>query len=1025
MTVKFSLGILCLVYVISAALTPLAPVLATAPNPGGNTTVVKPTDESPVSITEDAVQPETANIRLIVPTLVDPGGGTPNSIRILSVTGGTLWTSAGATITLGSSGSILSLSSSRIDFRFRPDAGRDTNASFDYVVVDPHSSSVNSTASTATIPITAVNDAPVLQTLSGSTGVGLAATYYINSWDLTGATYRRIDSTINFSNNFSVPGLNVENFSARWTGKVKSPITGNVTFSTSTDDGVRLWVNNSLIIDNWTLHGETVDTAAPMSLMANELYDIRMEFYERGGGEVAKLRWAYSGQATQIIPQANLFPAITRPAMTYVNGSGAVVIDDALTVSDVDSATITGGTVEITANYQVSEDALQFTNQNGITGSYSNGVLTLSGTATVATYQAALRTVRYYNSDLTPTTSTRTIEFTVNDGSDDSNSTYRDINFSGINNPPVITEGTSVSVTMDEDGSPTPFSLTLNATDADYHNITWSISGQATHGTAAADGTGDSKAISYTPVADYYGSDSFIVQVSDGAGGTDTITVLVTINDRTPPLLSAISSGTPADTTVTITWTSNENTSTRVSYGVTGSYGTLTSITDTSPRVTAHTRILTGLLPCTTYHFAVISADAGGNSATSGDNSFITAGCAGNATPSSHQTTSVDVATGGTSTLTSGTSSITVTTPENFTDEASSVVIQVKAVDGPTVLQHTGRPSAVPLEVGSAVFDVKAIINNTTVLDSFDAPVTIDYHYEDTDVTDINEDSLWLYHYHNDTWDLLDNCQLDTSANTISCTTKSFSIFALFGKAPTKSGGTTLFSLGCGDMKALNYKPNVIHTPAWCEYEKVAVVETPLPVVTNEPVPQSVTVLPLRFTQDLAVGSVHKEVLELQKILNQCGFKVAATGPGSPGKETATFGAATKQAVIKFQVSRNLKPALGVINAVTRAELNKNNCLSPKTLQTPAPKKTSDVRDLYVTLTGEDVRQLQKILIEKNVGPKARELKRVTATGLFSSYTYNALIEYQAKYSINPPSGYFGIKTRIQMKAAGIPGIWW
>src|SRR5450756_2342423 len=83
---------------------------------------------------------------------------------------------------------------------------------------------------------------------------------------------------------------------------------------------------------------------------------------------------------------------------------------------------------------------------------------------------------------------------------------------------------------MDEDASPTPFSLALHATDADGDTLTWSVPSGASHGTATASGTGSSKNIGYTPTADYNGSDSFVVQVSDGYGGTDDITVSVTVN---------------------------------------------------------------------------------------------------------------------------------------------------------------------------------------------------------------------------------------------------------------------------------------------------------------------------------------------------------------------------------------------------------------------------------------------------------------------------------------------------------------
>ena len=124
--------------------------------------------------------------------------------------------------------------------------------------------------------------------------------------------------------------------------------------------------------------------------------------------------------------------------------------------------------------------------------------------------------------------------FKANDGTVDSNIATVSITVTAVNDIPVITEGASTPVTMSEDGSPTAFSLTLHATDADSNTLTWIISTPASHGTASASGTGASKAITYTPALHYNGSDSFIVQVSDGNGGTDTIIVNVTITAGEP-----------------------------------------------------------------------------------------------------------------------------------------------------------------------------------------------------------------------------------------------------------------------------------------------------------------------------------------------------------------------------------------------------------------------------------------------------------------------------------------------------------
>lgn len=756
---------------------------AAVPSAGGSATVVNPVGEAAVSITEDAVQPEQANIRLIVPTLTDTDGGTPSKIRILSVDGGTLWDNGGGTITLGSAGSKLSLTASKIDLRFRPDSNRETNATFSYVVVDVQDETLNSTASTATIAITAVNDTPLLQTVSGDTGYGLAATYYINAWDLTGSTFLRIDPTVNFSNNFGVPGLNDENFSVRWTGQVKAPVSGSFTFSTVSDDGVRLWVNDTLIINNWTLHGSTVDTASPVTLTGSQLYDIRMEFYERGGGEVAQLRWAYPGQATQTVPQAYLFPATTRPTLNYVSGTASAVIDDGLTITDVDDTTLAGATVSISTGYNGGEDSLLFTNQNGISGAYAAGTLELTGTATVSQYQAALRTVRYANSNPDPDTTTRTLTFTVDDGQDGSNSTFRNIDFTAVNTPPVITEGTGTGVTMDEDATPTAFALTLHATDIDFQVLSWSVSSQAAHGTATAIGDGESKEIAYVPNADYHGSDSFVVQVSDGSGGTDTLTVTVTIRDRTPPVITPVSAVASTSTSVVISWTTDENASTRVDFGPTAAYGTLTTESDTSPRVSSHSKTVTGLLPCTTYHYALISADASANSATEAGGSFTTPGCAGEAAVMAG--TGTDVIPNSTGSATDITlSGATLQVPPGYVSGnptcASGAVFQLKSLETAAVKGALGTPTG-KADIVNAM-NLSAYCPDATPVTEFDESLIITFAYADSDIGNLDEESLSAYRFGSGStaWEELPCTKLPAS-NRLACTTTRFSSFALFG----------------------------------------------------------------------------------------------------------------------------------------------------------------------------------------------------------------------------------------------------
>ena len=105
---------------------------------------------------------------------------------------------------------------------------------------------------------------------------------------------------------------------------------------------------------------------------------------------------------------------------SYTEGDPAATVDGALTVTDPDDADLESATVRISAGFQ-SGDELVFTNQSGITGSYNagTGVLTLTGTASLADYQTALRSIGYRHTGDDPQVS-KSVEFTVNDGAADS-----------------------------------------------------------------------------------------------------------------------------------------------------------------------------------------------------------------------------------------------------------------------------------------------------------------------------------------------------------------------------------------------------------------------------------------------------------------------------------------------------------------------------------------------------------------------------------------------------------------------------
>src|SRR5439155_19293566 len=104
----------------------------------------------------------------------------------------------------------------------------------------------------------------------------------------------------------------------------------------------------------------------------------------------------------------------------------------------------------------------------------------------------------------------------------------------------------------------------------------------------------------------------------DAAGNSTTsgpLTVTVA-NDVTAPTISAVAASSISASGATITWTTSEASNSRVDYGPTPAYD---SATPTDPtRVTAHSRVLSGLAAGTLSHYRVISADAPGHSAVSG-----------------------------------------------------------------------------------------------------------------------------------------------------------------------------------------------------------------------------------------------------------------------------------------------------------------------------------------------------------------------------------------------------------------------
>jgi hypothetical protein len=141
-------------------------------------------------------------------------------------------------------------------------------------------------------------------------GTGLSAEYF-NNMSLTGPpALTRVDPKVDFNWGTEKPAyeINKNQFSVRWTGQVQANITGNYTFYTRTDDGVRLWVNNQYLIDLWRVQ-EITEWSNTIKLYAGQKYNIRMEYFDNSGVAEAHLLWSMgSSIPKQVIPTSQLYP---------------------------------------------------------------------------------------------------------------------------------------------------------------------------------------------------------------------------------------------------------------------------------------------------------------------------------------------------------------------------------------------------------------------------------------------------------------------------------------------------------------------------------------------------------------------------------------------------------------------------------------------------------------------------------------------------------------------------------------------
>jgi VCBS repeat-containing protein len=264
------------------------------------------------------------------------------------------------------------------------------------------------------------------------------------------------------------------------------------------------------------------------------------------------------GTITIAVTCANDAPAVD------LNGNGAGVDSTAsftedttpaslapnAALTDVDDTHLESATIALTNDQDGAAEFLSVTVPGGnpitLGGTNNSDTITLTGPATKAQFEAVVQSLTYDNTSNTPTTSSRNVNVTVNDGDTNSNTPHSTITVTPTNDEPTATDQPGLSTNEDT-------ALPITLTGSDPENDTLSFTSDATSAQGGTISGGGTANVVYTPAQDFCGaSDSFDFTVNDGNGGSDegTITIAVTCVNDAPVLdLDTGTAGTGSEVT--------------------------------------------------------------------------------------------------------------------------------------------------------------------------------------------------------------------------------------------------------------------------------------------------------------------------------------------------------------------------------------------------------------------------------------------------------------------------------------------
>jgi VCBS repeat-containing protein len=379
-----------------------------------------------------------------------------------------------------------------------------------------------------TVTVSGVNDAPTITetTAAITTDEDTSGTITLNATDIDGDTITwsvgsaaangvatvsgtGLSQVVSYAPNADFNGT--DSFVVRITDdSLTDTITVNVTVNAANDAPAITETTAAITTDE--------DTSGTVTLNATDIDGdtIKWSVGLAATNGVATVSGAGLSQVVSYAPNANF------------NGS------DSFIVSITDGSLTDTITVDVTVN--AANDAPVITS-TAITSATEGEVYTYTATATDAENDTLIWSLTTAPSGMNIDSATGVITWTPGNGAISENVVVEvtdsvatttqsfTITIGAVNDAPVITEGATAALSTDEDTAGT---VTLNATDADSAILNWSVSSPASNGSATVTGSGLSKTVSYTPNANFNGTDSFVVTVSDGSA-SDTITVNVSV----------------------------------------------------------------------------------------------------------------------------------------------------------------------------------------------------------------------------------------------------------------------------------------------------------------------------------------------------------------------------------------------------------------------------------------------------------------------------------------------------------------